>query len=87
MYCFFCVQVISAIRLVVDTALHYRDKSNNKEWAVKELEKYVLNGRPFIDEQVVRLMSAPAQATSYMMGRLEFIKARKRVEEELGHYF
>ena len=58
------------------------------DWALNLLKKYALDdGSDFSRKEVIRYMSEPGQAASYMMGRLEFMKARERVEQELKHHF
>eukprot|EP00111_Clytia_hemisphaerica_P000364 TCONS_00000989-protein len=80
-------QVWRAIRLIIDSGLHSKD-GQNMDWALNLLKKYALDdGSDFSRKEVIRYMSEPGQAASYMMGRLEFIKARERVEKELRHHF
>jgi len=52
------------------------------------LNKYALDdGTDFSRKEVVRYMSEPGQAASYMVGRLEFMKAREKVERVLQEHF
>lgn len=72
---------------MIDTGLHYKNKYTVK--SARELfEKYALDdGSEFSRKEMIRYMSEPGQAVTYMMGRLEFIKARERVEQELKENF
>ena len=58
------------------------------ETAVELFKKYALDdGSEFSRKEIIRYMSEPGQAASYMMGRLEFVKARELVERELKDHF
>ena len=81
------MQIWRAIRLIVDTGIHYKNEYT-MESALNLFKKYALDdGSEFSRKEIVRYMSEPGQAASYMMGRLEFVKAREMVEQELQHNF
>ena len=74
-----------ALRLLVDTGLHF--KGNDQKWALRELKKYTWYENDYDRKSVVRYMSCPGQATSYMIGRLAIMKARKMAEDDLKEKF
>lgn len=78
-------QVWRAVRLVVDTGLHFRGM--NRSWALQQFEKYAWDKTDFGRKEVTRYMSCPGQATAYMIGRLAILKARRKAEKELGSDF
>ena len=58
------------------------------ENALDLFKKFALDdGSEFSRKEIIRYMSEPGQAVSYMMGRLEFVKARQMVEQELKDHF
>ena len=74
-----------AIRLVVDTGLHY------KHWTRQQVVDY-FHANSGIDEVEVqsetdRYIAWPAQALGYKIGQLEFIELRQKAEKELGTKF
>ncbi|EDO31412.1 predicted protein [Nematostella vectensis] len=78
-------QVWRAVRLIVDTGLHYRGISRSD--ALKMFEDYAWDKSDFAVKEVTRYQSDPGQATAYMLGRLELIKMRKKAEKALGSKF
>lgn len=71
-----------AIRLVVDTGVHY------KHWTRQQMVDY-FHEHSSVDEsdvqaEVDRYIAWPAQALSYKLGQLEILKLRARAEKELG---
>jgi uncharacterized protein (DUF885 family) len=78
-------EMLRAIRLVVDTGLHY------KHWTREQVVQY-FHGHSAIDEPNVqsetnRYISWPAQALSYKMGQLKILELRARAMEQLGDQF
>jgi len=84
-YGMFKWQTWRAVRLIVDTGLHYR--GGNMTWARKMFEDYTWDTGDFARKEIVRYMSDPGQATAYMIGRLELIKMRQKATKELGKKF
>eukprot|EP00794_Sanderia_malayensis_P004766 gene4766-5393_t len=84
-YGMFKWQTWRAVRLIVDTGLHYRGK--NMTWARKMFEDYTWDTGDFARKEIVRYMSDPGQAVAYMLGRLELIKLRNKATAELGKKF
>jgi len=78
-------EMLRAIRLVVDTGLHY------KHWSREQVVQY-FHDRSAIDEPDVqsetnRYISWPAQALSYKMGQLKILELRARAQQQLGGQF
>jgi uncharacterized protein (DUF885 family) len=74
-----------AIRLVVDTGVHY------KHWTRQQMVDYFHQhssvGESDIQAEVDRYIAWPAQALSYKLGQLEILKLRARAKSELGSKF
>ena len=78
-------EMLRAIRLVVDTGLHY------KHWTREQVVQY-FHDHSAIDETNVqsetnRYISWPAQALSYKMGQLKILELRARAQQQLGGQF
>lgn len=74
-----------AARLVIDVGLNYKGK--NRDWALGILSKYALEDSDLARKEIARSVSLPGQATSYMVGRLEIMKQRAKLEEKFGENF
>ncbi|RPI21865.1 MAG: DUF885 domain-containing protein, partial [Actinobacteria bacterium] len=76
---------LRACRLVVDTGLHAMG------WSRQRAMDYMAANSPLsrhtIEEEVDRYICYPGQACSYMIGRLEILRIRKRAQERLGDRF
>jgi uncharacterized protein (DUF885 family) len=78
-------EMLRAIRLVVDTGLHY------KHWTREQVVQY-FHDHSAIDETTVqsetnRYIAWPSQALSYKMGQLQILDLRARAQKELGSKF
>ncbi len=78
-------EMLRAIRLVVDTGLHY------KHWTREQVVQY-FHDHSAIDETNVqseanRYIAWPAQALSYKMGQLKILELRARAQQQLGGQF
>lgn len=78
-------QVWRAVRLVVDTGLHYKGMTRTE--ALKYFEDYTLDNTDFAVKEVTRYQSDPGQATAYMLGKLALVNMRRKVEKALGNQF
>ena len=78
-------QMWRAVRLVVDTGIHYYGMS--REDAVKMFEENTALTDQNIGTEVDRYIAWPGQALSYMVGQIEIQKLRKHAEEKLGAKF
>lgn len=70
---------------MIDVGLHYKDK--NRDWALGILSKYALEDSDLARKEIMHCMSIPGQVTADMVGRLEIMKARRKLEEKLGDRF
>lgn len=79
------LELIRAVRLVVDTGLHARG------WTREQVVQYHLDNTPLPEGSAVRATERyivnPGQATAYMVGQLRIIELRQRAERELGDRF
>lgn len=78
-------EMLRAIRLVVDTGLHY------KKWTRQQVVDY-FHAHSDIDEPEVqsetdRYIAWPGQALAYKMGQLKILELRAQAQKELGGKF
>ena len=78
-------QVWRALRLIVDTGLHY--KGFNRAKALKFFADYAWDTSDGAQKEVTRYQSDPGQATAYMIGQLHIIKLRDYAKENLKEKF
>ena len=78
-------EIWRAIRLVVDTGLHY------KGWSQQQAVDYFSDNSPIpattVKAEVRRYLVLPAQATSYKVGMLDIQRLRKHAKTKLGEKF
>jgi uncharacterized protein (DUF885 family) len=78
-------EMLRAIRLVVDTGLHY--KHWTREQVVKYFHDHSAIDEPNVQSETNRYISWPAQALSYKMGQLKILELRARAQQQLGGEF
>jgi uncharacterized protein (DUF885 family) len=78
-------QALRAARLVVDPGLHVLGWSRQR--ALEYLLAHAPESRQTLESEVDRYIAGPAQATSYMVGRLEIERLRAEAEKRLGTAF
>jgi len=78
-------EMLRAIRLVVDTGLHY--KHWTREQVVQYFHDHSAIDEPNVQSETNRYISWPAQALSYKMGQLKILELRARAMEQLGDQF
>ena len=71
-----------AIRLVVDTGVHWKRWSRNQ--MVEVFHKYTAMDESNVQTEVDRYIAWPAQALAYKIGQLEILKAREQARRKLG---
>ena len=74
-----------AIRLVVDSGLHY--KRWTREQAIKYVEDNSADAPGGIVKAIERYIIYPGQATAYMVGRLKISELRDKAQKSLGSKF
>lgn len=74
-----------AARLVVDTGLHH------KKWTREQAIQYLLDNTPNPEGDCVKAIERyivyPGQATAYLIGKTEILRAREAARAELGEKF
>jgi len=79
------MEMMRAVRLVVDTGLH------SKGWSIEKCVDYMMEKtgkhRAEVEGEIYRYASWPGQACAYKIGELEIRRLRKRAEEQLGPKF
>ena len=70
-----------ALRLIVDTGLHYKGYSRAK--ALELFKKYAWDDTDLSKKEVTRYQSNYGQATAYMIGQLDIWSLRNYTEEKL----
>lgn len=78
-------EMFRAVRLVVDTGLHYKRWS--REQAIQYMLDNVGNTRSEATTEIERYMVIPGQALGYMLGMLKIIELRDLAHSELGPKF
>ena len=78
-------EIWRAIRLVVDTGMHY------KQWSQQDAVDFFAENSPAplqtIETEVRRYLVIPGQATAYKIGMIEIQRLRKISEDQLGDKF
>jgi uncharacterized protein (DUF885 family) len=78
-------QAFRAARLVVDTGIHA--KGWGRQQAIDFMVDQTGVDRGFVEGEVDRYTSEPAQALAYMIGKLKFDELRDRAKRRLGAKF
>jgi uncharacterized protein (DUF885 family) len=78
-------EMLRAIRLVVDTGLHY--KKWNREQVVQFFHDHSGLDEVEIQSETDRYIVWPAQALSYKVGQLKILELRERAKTKLGDKF
>ena len=71
-----------AIRLVVDTGMHYKNWS--RQDAIDLFIENTAKSKLDIENEVDRYIAWPGQALAYKIGQLKILELRNKAEEELG---
>jgi uncharacterized protein (DUF885 family) len=77
--------MLRAVRLVVDTGLHY--KHWTRQQVVDYFHDHSTEDEPNVQSETDRYMSNPGQALSYKVGQLEILKLRQYAKDQLGDKF
>jgi uncharacterized protein (DUF885 family) len=79
------LELMRAVRLVVDTGIHAEGWS--REQAVAHFRESGAADEPTIQAEIDRYFAWPAQGLSYKIGQLKILELRRRAEERLGKHF
>ena len=74
-----------AIRLVVDTGMHYKDWTRDD--AINLFLENTAKSQLDIENEVDRYIAWPGQALAYKIGQLKILELRTKAENELGDKF
>lgn len=75
------LELLRAVRLVVDTGIHHLG------WSSSEARAYMNSVIPAWSHEVERYMVLPGQATGYMVGMQEILRLRRLAMDALGEDF
>jgi len=76
---------LRAIRLVVDTGIHY--KRWTREQVVQYFRDHYSGNDSYVQSETDRYIAWPAQALAYKIGQLTILRLRERAKSELGERF
>ena len=77
--------MLRAIRLVVDTGLHY--KKWNRDQVVQFFHDHSAIDEPDVQSETDRYIVWPGQALAYKIGQLKILELREKAKKELGPKF
>jgi uncharacterized protein (DUF885 family) len=77
--------MLRAIRLVVDTGLHY--KHWTRQQVVDYFHEHSAEDEPDLQSETDRYIAWPAQALGYKIGQLQILKLRQYAKDQLGDKF
>jgi uncharacterized protein (DUF885 family) len=78
-------EMLRAVRLVVDTGVHYKHWS--REQMVAYFHEHSSESEPDVQAETDRYIAFPGQALAYKLGQLEILKLREHAKSELGKRF
>jgi uncharacterized protein (DUF885 family) len=78
-------ELFRAVRLVVDTGIHWKGWSRDQ--VVDFMRKSGAVDEPTIQSETDRYIAWPAQALSYKLGQLKIVELRRHAQKELGPKF
>jgi len=77
--------MLRAIRLVVDTGLHYKHWS--RQQVVDYFHEHSAQDEPNVQSETDRYIAWPGQALGYKVGQLQILKLRQYAKDQLGDKF
>ena len=78
-------QIWRALRLVIDTSLHYKNMSRDE--ALTLFRHYMWDDSDIVTKEIARYQAWPGQASSYMIGQQEIWRMRNETETTLGRKY
>ena len=79
------LELMRAVRLVVDTGIHFEGWT--REQAVAYFRESGAGDEPTIQAEINRYIAWPAQGLSYQIGKLKILDLRDRAKQQLGPRF
>ena len=79
------LELVRAVRLVVDTGIH--SQGWTREQAVAYFRESGAADEPTIQAEINRYIAWPAQGLSYQIGKLKILELRNRAQQQLGPRF
>ncbi len=79
------LELMRAVRLVVDTGIH--SEGWTREQAVAYFRDSGAGDEPTIQAEINRYIAWPAQGLSYQIGKLKILDLRNRAQQKLGSHF
>ena len=79
------LELMRAVRLVVDTGIH--SEGWTREQAVAYFRESGAGDEPTIQAEIDRYIAWPAQGLSYQIGKLKILDLRDRAKQQLGPHF
>lgn len=79
------LELMRAVRLVVDTGIH--SEGWTREQAVAYFRETGAGDEPTIQAEINRYIAWPAQGLSYQIGKLKILDLRNRAQQQLGSHF
>ncbi len=79
------LELMRAVRLVVDTGIH--SEGWTREQAVAYFRESGAGDEPTIQAEINRYIAWPAQGLSYQIGKLKILDLRNRAQQQLGPHF
>lgn len=79
------LELMRAVRLVVDTGIH--SEGWTREQAVAYFRESGAGDEPTIQAEINRYIAWPAQGLSYQIGKLKILDLRNRAQQKLGSRF
>jgi uncharacterized protein (DUF885 family) len=76
---------LRAIRLVVDTGIHY--KHWTREQVIQYFRDHYSGNDSYVQSETDRYIAWPAQALAYKIGQLTILRLREKAKSELGERF
>ena len=74
-----------AVRLVVDTGIHY--KRWTREQAIEYMEAHTGQAHESVVSEIERYFVMPGQACAYKVGELKMLALRQKAQDALGENF
>ena len=82
---FYYPQIWRALRLIIDAGMHFNGMKRSE--AIALFKQYAWDEGDTVQKEITRYQAQPGRNTAYMIGQLQFKKARGHVQTKLGEKF